>query len=158
MSYKFYVTDWIPELGRYAVITTVQAKVPEQWALEAFVFNLDTEPFFKGTRANYTFDERAIVELKVNEEYMHREALGQARIIINTQKADAYRKTKEKDIVLQDFGPKECKYIFTFLGEVGLKYEDRLKELTKESWSDELAKIIGTFFRTVIRIEPYKSR
>ena len=153
MSYKFYVTDWIPDLGRYAIIISTRKDGPNI-AAEAFVFALDTKPFFGGKRLTYPFDETQKTGL--NEDDMIKTALGQAQGIIHIQMANAYRKTKNVDLYRRGFEPHEFELGYTILTEIREKYEKKLKELAEESWAEDLRQYLSTFLRIVIKVEPYK--
>jgi hypothetical protein len=49
MSFRFYQSNWILELGRYGIITTAaRIKPPGVIKGEVFVFAIDTEHFFRG--------------------------------------------------------------------------------------------------------------
>ena len=157
MSYKFYVTDWIPELGRYAIITSAFQDGPN-FAAEAFVFALDTKQFFGGKRLTYPFNEATEQWCHVDEAHMFEAALGQAQIIIDLQKADAYRKTKNVDLYRRGFESHELKLCFVILAEIRDKYEKKLKELADQAWAKDLRQILSAFLKTVIKIEPYKPK
>lgn len=157
MSHKVYMTDWIPELGQYAIITTaLQDPDTKHYAAEAFVFALDEEPFFDGRRLTYAFDPIAEQWTHVDEAYMHKEALGHARNLISLQKAAAYKRTKNFDIYRDERQPHELETRFIVFGELRSKYEDRLKELAQESWSEDLRQSLSQFLKLTIKIEPFK--
>lgn len=157
MSYKFYVTDWIPELGRYAIIvSTIRDKSGGNLAAEAFVFSLDTDPFFGGRRLTYAFNEA--FKALVDEEFMHKMALDQAKGIISLQRADTYRKTKNIDIYRREFELHEVEPRFALLGELRQKYEGKLKELSVESWAEDLKTILSAFLKLVVKVEPLETK
>jgi hypothetical protein len=157
MSHKIYMTEWIPELGRYAIITTaLQIPDTRHYAAEAFVFALDEEPFFDGRRLTYAFDPIIEQWTHVDEAYMHKEALGHAINIISLQKAVAYKKTKNFDIYRDERRPSELETYFMVFGDLRLKYEDKLKELSKESWSEDLRHSLSKYLQLTIKIEPFK--
>jgi hypothetical protein len=154
MSHKFYITDWIPEVGRYAIITTaLQVEDTRNLAAETFVFGLDGEPFFAGKRLQYGFNPTTEKWCPVDEAYMHKEALGQAGCIIGLKKAEAYRNTKDSDIYRVERKPLECEAQFVFLGALQEKYETKLKELSEVSWAEDLKKVISAFLSVVIKVE-----
>jgi hypothetical protein len=99
MSYKFCPTDWIAELGRYAIIISTR-KDDRNLEAEALVFALDTAPFFGGKRLTYAYD--GDIRPPLDEEFMHKMALDQAKGIISLQKEEAYRRTMNLDIYQLD--------------------------------------------------------
>jgi len=157
MSHKVYVTDWIPELGRYAIITTAfQVPNEKHYAAESFVFCLDDEPFSDGLRLTYAFDPVAEQWFPVDEAYMHKEALGQARNMISLQKAKAYKKTKNFDIFRNEIKTYECETRFVVFGELRGKYEEKLQELAEHSWSEDLRQILSLFLKITIKVDQIK--
>jgi len=155
MSYKFYVTDWIPELGRYAIIISTR-KDDRNLAAETFVFALDSDPFFGGRRLTYAYNED--IKPPIDEEFMHKMALDQAKGIISLQKEEAYRRTKNLDIYRRDFEQHIVEPRFILLGEIRQKYEDKLKELSMESWVKDLKEVLSAFLKLVIKVEPFKTK
>jgi hypothetical protein len=158
MSHKFYVTDWIPELGRYAIITTTsQDPGTKHHRWESFVFALDEEhPFFDSLRGTYAFDPSDLppsVHVNLDEVSMHKEALGYAGNMIHPRQAKAYKKTKNKDIILNEYKRHEETSEFIVLAQLLPKYKDKLEQLAKDSWSDDLKQIISLFLRLKIKIE-----
>jgi hypothetical protein len=155
MSLKFYLTDWIPEIGRYAIMTTAfQNPKTKHYTCESFIFALDKEGlFFDGLRAAYTSDDP--IPGYDDEPSMHKEALGYARNMIHLHNHEVYKKTNNRDIILKEWKPYESGSGFTVLGEIRRKYEDKLKELAEHSWSDELKQTISFLLRIKIKLEPY---
>ena len=68
--------------------------------------------FFDGKRLTYTYNPETEKLYPVDETYMQKVALGQARKIINLQKAEAYRRTKDIDINRSKYQPSEYKAQF----------------------------------------------
>ncbi len=155
MSYKFYVTDWIPELGRYAIIVTTR-KDGANLAGEAFVFALDTDPFFSGKRLTAPFDETQKTGL--NEDGMIKADLGQAQGLIYLQMAGAYRKSKNVDLYRRAFEPRELGLGYTILTEIRERYEKDLRELAEASWAEDFREYLSRFFRFVVKVEPYEPK
>lgn len=158
MNLKIYVTDWIPELGRYAIITTA-LKVPKSnsYAAEAFVFALDGPTYFCGKRLNYNVSASAKELIHVDEMYMLKEALSQAKEIITLEKFRVYQKTLNINVLRPEKELSECPDIrLILLSNIRARYEDMLRELSEESWSKELKSLLKMLFGVTVTIEPFK--
>jgi hypothetical protein len=158
MRVKFYGTNWVPELGRYVIITAALQLPPKVFAAEAFVFALDEEPFFSGQRLTYAYDPNVDKWHPVDEAYMHKEALGQAKNLIHLQMAKAYKKTKNAEIYKRDLETQEYDLRFSLFGQLRAKYEAKLIELKKHSLSEDLRRVISDFltYSNAIRVEPFE--
>jgi len=44
------------------------------------------------------------------------------------------------------------------LGELRQKYEDKLRELSVESWAEDLKRTLSAFLKLVIKVEPLKTK
>jgi hypothetical protein len=155
MSHKFYVTDWIPEIGRYAIITTAfQNPQTKQFSWESFVFALDEEhPFFDGRRAAYAVDKP--IPGCGDETSMHKEALGYAGNMIHLHNHVVYKTTNNRDIILKEWKRHESDSAFIVLSQIRRKHEDKLNELAEHSWSDDLRQTLSFFLKIQIKIESY---
>ena len=149
MSNKFYITDWMSESGRYAIITTAfQEPVTKQLAAESFVFSLDGEPIFDSSLLTYEFDTATEKPNDVDEAYMLKEALGHAMEVIGLQK------TKNLDIEQKLPQVQEYDLRYVILDELSKKYEDKLKEMSQRSGAEDLRQLISTYFNIAGQIEP----
>jgi len=157
MSYKVFITDWISELGRYAIITAAfQVPKTEHYAAECFVFALDAKPFFTSKRITYRFDPVKVGLADASEPYMQSEALEHAKNLIGLERAKAYKHTKNMDVYRAERDPRECDSCFVVFGDIRTRYESKLKELAKTSESVALRKILNQFLNLTIMIEPIK--
>jgi len=157
MSNRFYFTDWLPGIGRYALITAVfQEPSTKNWAAEAFVFALDEKLHFDGRRLTYTFNPDTERYYPVDDAYMHDQALGQAINIIGLQKGSEYQKSKDIEILKGDPQPREAQSKFIILSAIREKYEARLIELADISSVEDLRQIIKSHLAIVIKIEPIR--
>lgn len=165
MSHKFYVTDWIPELGRYAIIIAAfQNPNTKNLTSEAFIFAIDKEDkehqFYKEQRFVYPPYSDIPEEYKdimgyKDEASIHEHALGYAKAIIYVHNEEVSKKTKNRDVVLKEWKLDESRPFFV-LGEIGKTYEEKLKHIKEKSESDDLRKMIRSFLK-VMGSNPIKS-
>jgi len=154
MSHKFQTTDWIPNLGRYAIITATQEDAATRNIVgETFVFAIDTDRFFDGKRFNYVFDAEIGKYSPVDEAYMLNVAREEAVSIIGSKKYTAYQALKDSDIYRTETKMADNNAKFAFLNSLRNKYETDLKRIAKETRADDLREIITAFFSYTIRVE-----
>ncbi len=161
MSHKCYATDWIPELGRYAIIIAAfQNPHTKNFTSELFVFAIDKEhQFYHGQRFNYpTLPElpksNDIIGYR-DEASIYDHALGYAEAIIHLHNEEVSKKTGNKDIVLKEWECHESGAFFV-LAEIYRKYVEKLRQLVDDSESDDLREMIRSSIK-VMKFCPIKS-
>jgi hypothetical protein len=160
MSHKFYVTDWIPELGRYAIIIAAfQNPQTKNLISESFVFAIDKEPqFYHAKRFIYSFPDIPECNDVIgynDEASVHDHALRYAEAIILVHNDEVSKKTNNRDIVLKEWKGRELG-AFIVLGEIYRKYQEELKGIKANTESDDLKKTIRSFLK-VMGFNPIKN-
>ena len=161
MSCKFYITDWIPRLGRYAIITSVFRKsngYGYTYVGETFIFSLGKDTSFTVKRFTYhrnpKTEKAGENRFPVDETYMQKAALYEAKKIINQEKAKAYGETNDSEIYRHQWDPEECELWPTFALELPNKYQNDLKKLTEDSKDEDLKYMVSALLLTLASIGP----
>ena len=148
MSLKFYLTDWLPELGRYATMIAVfQNPLIKSFISESFVFAIDKElQFYDGQRCIYSLPD--IPEYN-DEAKLHEHALRYVDAIIHLNNDEVSKSTNNREILLKEWKQHESR-AFIVLGEIYRKYEERLRWLAGNTESEELKDLIRSFAKVMI--------
>jgi hypothetical protein len=161
MSYKYYLTDWIPELGRYTIFTSViKGEESQNLAAESFIFALDRGKFFRAKRLFYQFNKDHKLESPIDETFMFQAALEQAKAEINLQRAEAYQKSKNIDVYRKEFELQECKLSLILILKIKEKYEVELIKVSNESGDKDLRKDLIKLLALskLIQVTPFESQ
>jgi len=161
MGCKFYMTNWIPHLGRYAIITTVFPQFNTSiYSTKTFIFSLGKETLSAGK--SFTHD-RNLKKVKAEEIrypidyiYMHKAALHEAKNMINEQKVKAYKETGDNNIYRQEWEPEEYEPWPILALELGNRYRKELSKITEDSNDADLNYILSAILLTADNIGPFE--
>ena len=147
MIVNFYLTDWLPGLGRYAtIITAFQNDLLKNFISEAYIFTIDTGPaFYNGQRIIYSC---ANVEEYNNESKIHDHTLRYAENVIYLHNDEVSKKTNNRELLLKEWKHNKGG-AFIVLGEIYRNHKDKMMEIAGNTESDELKKMIKSFLKVM---------
>ncbi len=144
-DFNVYCSDWLYGFGQFVVITTSQyIENGKDIRAEVFVFAGDTDTqvkCFKAKVINYKAKAETQGIVNIDLEFMKKEALRRARILIYQCQWAEYDKTKNKDLIDRTFQLEPCDKLT--LIEID-DYDTELKFIKERTKSEGLKQYIST--------------
>ena len=120
------------------------------------MFGMYENPFFTGKLLTCTHGRDDDMLVRVDEDFMCKEALAHARCMIQMKKSEAYKTTKNIDIFKASGECREATEPILILSNLRTQYETELRKLSQESRSEDLRQLLARFLSYTVKVFPHQ--
>lgn len=140
---SYYCSNHVLGFGRFVVVTTNESiKGTGNVFAEAFVFCFDTPGLYSGLQIQYNYQEGDDSIIEDSTAYLEREAVNQARIIIQKYQNQKYQETRDCDYLRDGIEFHNCEPNILISLKVTAGYEKELAEVGITTQSSELQDVL----------------